>query len=103
MKNLLELDEIRLNTHDSSINSLVKIKDGEYQGYYKLQTQFNSVRCCYTDDKSGFEFIDPSGGPMIYVNQPLNCSKHYRNSTSLIVDEIKCVKGVGFLIKLIEK
>ena len=85
--------KIRLQTHDGSKNYLEEMEGRPNQ--YKL------VSCCPDfvrggNISDGSEFIDPSGGPMIVVGNPLECYEPVKPKVKSISHE----KGVGYIITL---
>lgn len=84
--------KIRLQTHDRSKNYLEEIEGRPNQ--YKLVCTVDFLRGGSLPD--GKEFIDPSGGPMIVVGNPL---EDY-DSITHIVKSILYEKGIGTVITL---
>jgi hypothetical protein len=83
-------NKIRLKTHDGSRNYLEHL----YENKYKLVTQFDFIRGGQVTD--GREFIDPSGGPMLVVGEPIE-------GTPYIIESLSFQKGVGHILTLIEQ
>lgn len=88
-------DIITLVTHDGSKNYLKKLprKDGEESKTYILKTQGASLRVGNLGD--GKSFIDPSGGPMIIVGQPL------AEANNAVVRSIDFSEGFGYTITFV--
>lgn len=84
--------KIRLQTHDGSKNYLEEIEGRPNQ--YKLVCAVDFLRGGSLPD--GKEFIDPSGGPMIVVGNPLECYEPVKPKVKSISHE----KGVGYIITL---
>ena len=84
--------KIKLQTHDGSKNYLEEIEGRPNQ--YKLVYDANFLESGILSD--GREFVDPSGGPMIVVGNPL---EDYDSSTH-IVKSISQEKGIGTVITL---
>ena len=84
--------KIRLQTHDGSKNYLEEIEGRPNQ--YKLACAIDFLRSGSLPD--GKEFIDPSGGPMIVVGNPLECYEPVKPKVKSISHE----KGVGYIITL---
>lgn len=84
--------KIRLQTHDWSKNYLEEIEGRPNQ--YKLVCAVDFLRGGSLPD--GKEFIDPSGGPMIVVGNPLECYEPVKPKVKSISHE----KGVGYIITL---
>lgn len=84
--------KIRLQTHDGSKNYLEEIEGRPNQ--YKLVCAVDFLRGGSLPD--GKEFIDPSGGPMIVVGNPLECYGSVKPKVKSISHE----KGVGYIITL---
>lgn len=84
--------KIRLQTHDGSKNYLEEIEGRPNQ--YKLVCAVDSLRDGSLPD--GKEFIDPSGGPMIIVGNPLECYESVKPKVKSISHE----KEVGYIITL---
>ena len=84
--------KIRLQTHDGSKNYLEEIEGRPNQ--YKLVCAVDFLRGGSLPD--GKEFIDPSGGPMIVVGNPLECYEPVKPKVKSILHE----KGVGYIITL---
>ena len=84
--------KIRLQTHDGSKNYLEEIEGRPNQ--YKLVCAVDFLRSGSLPD--GKEFIDPSGGPMIVVGNPLECYEPVKSKVKSISHE----KGVGYIITL---
>lgn len=81
------MDKIRLRTHDGSNNYLEHL-DGNR---YKLVTQIDFIRGGQVSN--GKEFIDPSGGPMLVVGDPIE-------GTPYIIEDITFEKGIGHILTL---
>lgn len=58
-------ERIKLTTHDGSKNALVYIKYNKGFYVFSLKSEFDHVRIGYNNNE--ILFIDPPGGPMIYV------------------------------------
>lgn len=88
-------DVIILMTHDGSKNYLKKLprKDGEESKTYVLKTQHKSLRV--GELSNGHSFIDPSGGPMIIVGNPL------AEANNAIVRSIDFSEGFGYTITFV--
>lgn len=84
--------KIRLQTHDRSKNYLEEIEGRPNQ--YKLVCTVDFLRGGSLPD--GKEFIDPSGGPMIVVGNPLECYESVKSKVKSISHE----KGIGYIITL---
>ena len=84
--------KIRLQTHDGSKNYLEEIEGRPNQ--YKLVYAGNFLGSGILSD--GKEFIDPPGGPMIIVGNPL---EDY-DSITYIVKSISHEKSIGTVITL---
>ena len=84
--------KIRLQTHDGSNNYLEEIEGRPNQ--YKLVCTVDFLRGGSLPD--GKEFIDPSGGPMIVVGNPLKCYEPVKPKVKSISHE----KGIGYIITL---
>lgn len=84
--------KIRLQTHDGSKKYLEEIEGRPNQ--YKLVCTVDFLRDGSLPD--GKEFIDPSGGPMIIVGNPL---EDY-DSITHIVKSISHEKSIGTVITL---
>lgn len=84
--------KIRLQTHDGSKNYLEEIEGRPNQ--YKLVCAVDFLRGGSLPD--GKEFIDPSGGPMIVVGNPLECYEPVKPKVKSISHE----KGIGYIITL---
>ena len=84
--------KIRLQTHDGSKNYLEEIEGRPNQ--YKLVGAVDFLRCGSLPD--GKEFIDPSGGPMIIVGNPLECYEPVKPKVKSISHE----KEIGYIITL---
>lgn len=84
--------KIRLQTHDGSKNYLEEIEGRPNQ--YKLVCAVDFLRGGSLPD--GKEFIDPSGGPMIIVGNPLECYEPMKSKVKSISHE----KEVGYIITL---
>ena len=82
--------KINLRTHDGSNNYLMQFDD-KRPNSYKLVTAFNTLRHGYLDND--IEFVDPSGGPMLYQGKKLE-GTHY------IVEGISFEEGIGTIIIL---
>lgn len=86
---------IQLATHDGSKNFLRRLerKDGQESKTYILKTQGASLRVGNLGD--GKSFIDPSGGPMIIVGQPL------AEANNAVVRSIDFSEGFGYTITFV--
>ena len=84
--------KIRLQTYDGSKNYLEEIEGRPNQ--YKLVCTVDFLRGGSLPD--GKEFIDPSGGPMIVVGNPLECYESVKSKVKSISHE----KGIGYIITL---
>ena len=84
--------KIRLKTHDGSKNYLQEIEGRPNQ--YELVSCSDFIRSGSLPN--GNEFIDPSGGPMIIIGEPLVCY----GSTSYTVKGISREKEIGTIITL---
>lgn len=85
-------EEIKLVTHDGSENFLRRLerKDGQESKTYILRTSGLSLRTGTLSD--GKAFIDPSGGPMMIVGQPL------AEADGAIIRSIDFSEGFGYTI-----
>lgn len=86
---------IQLATHDGSKNFLRRLerKDGQESKTYILKTQGTSLRV--GNLSNGNSFIDPSGGPMIVVGQPL------AEANNAVVKSIDFSEGFGYTITFV--
>lgn len=78
---------ILLNSRDGSENYLKKLPDKDKT--YILKSELDSIRV--GEDKGGYLFIDPSGGPFIVRGA-------YLEEADAIVKSIDHLQGQGFII-----
>lgn len=82
MKNI-----IILNTRDGTENYLKRLP--EWKKIYLLKTELDTVRV--SQDKEGYVFVDPSGGPLIARGA-------YLEEADAVVKSINHLQGQGFTI-----
>ena len=82
---------LKLPTHDRTDNYLEQLEGHKYV----LKTPYDYMRQGFLDEDT--YFIDPSGGPMLIVGEPLPGHEEY------LIKSIHFKKHVGFIVTLKEK